>query len=145
MDRIVEFLIAAKKSTYAGKGAESQPSRPNSHDLQYEKGDFLYIDTYLGGECFAGEEAVWKCGLPIWSMNYVGRVLSDNFSGDFLKEALLHVTEDMPYRGPAEYSSKGYVYICECAGSFEWYNGNEEIWKNGEKIYECLFHGGAIR
>ena len=55
--RTVEFLIRAKHATYAGKGAETAPSRTGSHDLAYREGDLMYYDTYLGGEKFAGEEA----------------------------------------------------------------------------------------
>jgi hypothetical protein len=33
---IIPFLCKAKKATYAGKGPEKIPSRPGSHDLQYE-------------------------------------------------------------------------------------------------------------
>lgn len=105
--KTVEFLIRAKKATYAGKGAEAESSRPRSHDLHYSEGDMLYIDTYLGGERFAGEEAVWKDGSPYWSMNYVGRVTGTPFSGDFLKEALLRVPFDKPFRGPEEYTEGG--------------------------------------
>ncbi len=42
---------------------------------------------------------------PSWSMNYIGRVTGDNFSGDFLKEALLRVPEDKPFRGPEDYTN----------------------------------------
>ena len=48
----------------------------------------MYHDTYVGGEEFAGEEAVWRNEVTVWAMNYIGRVLDDRFSGDFLKEAL---------------------------------------------------------
>ena len=34
---VVEFLIRAKKATYAGKGGQINSSRPNSHDLQYSE------------------------------------------------------------------------------------------------------------
>ena len=91
---VIPFLINAKKCTYAGKGAEFPASRPASHDLRYEEGDLLYHDTYLGSGKFAGEEALWESGVPFWSMNYVGRVLGDNFSGDFVKEALLLVQDE---------------------------------------------------
>ncbi len=30
---MIGFLIKAKRATYAGKGAETVPSRPKSHDL----------------------------------------------------------------------------------------------------------------
>ena len=146
MDRqMVEFLIKAKKATYAGKGAETVPSRTKSHDLVYRDGDYMYWDTYLGGENFAGEEAVWISGDPCWSMNYAGRVTGGSFSGDFLKEALLHVPEEMPYRGPREYTSGDYTYCCETVGAFDWFQGKETIQYRGKPIYECFFHGGKIR
>ena len=146
MDKeIVEFLIRAKRATYAGKGAETAPSRPGSHDLVYREGKLMYYDTYLGGEKFAGEEALWNEEIPFWSMNYVGRVTGANFSGDFLKEALLRVPEDRPYRGPEEYTDGDYVYRCSVEGSFDWFQGSETIGFQGETIYECFFHGGLIR
>jgi len=43
------------------------------------------MDTYLGGTKFAGVEAVWKNDVPVWAMNYAGRVVGEGFSSDFLK------------------------------------------------------------
>ena len=143
--RIVGFLIKAKRATYAGKGAETAPSRPESHDLVYRDGEYMYYDTYLGGDRFAGEEALWISGTPFWSMNYAGRVTGEPFSGDFLKEALLHVPEDKPYRGPREYTNGDYAYHCDADGSFDWFQGRETIEYRGNRIYECCFHGGLIR
>ena len=146
MDKqIVGFLIKAKRATYAGKGAETAPSRPASHDLVYREGDLMYLDTYLGGEKFAGEEALWIAGVPVWSMNYVGRVTGENFSGDFLKEALLHVPEDKPYRGPRNYTNGDYAYFCDTEGDFDWFQGRETIDYRGKQVYECFFHGGIIK
>ena len=142
--RIIGFLIRAKKATYAGKGAETASSRPASHDLVYKEDDLMYLDTYLGGGKFAGEEALWKDGKPFWSMNYAGRVTGDNFSGDFLKEALLRVPEDKPFRGPENYKNGGYEFNCKVTGEFEWFQGYETISYKGEQIYECFFHGGII-
>lgn len=142
---VIEFLIRAKRATYAGKGAETASSRPGSHDLAYREGELMYYDTYLGGERFAGEEALWIADVPYWSMNYAGRVTGGNFSGDFLKEALLRVPEEEPYRGPREYACGDYAYHCETEGGFEWFRGKETIDFRGEQIYECYFHGGLIR
>ena len=105
----------------------------------------MYYDTYLGGDKFAGEEALWISEIPYWSMNYVGRVTGDNFSGDFLKEALLRVPEDKPFRGPAEYSNGEYFYQCSIDGDYEWFQGKETISYKGSQIYECYFHGGLIK
>ena len=143
--QVIRFLIRAKQATYAGKGAETASSRPESHDLVYRDGDWMYYDTYLGGDKFAGEEALWISGVPYWSMNYAGRVTGENFSGDFLKEALLRVPEEEPYRGPREYTGGEYAYHCETEGSFGWFQGKETIDHRGKQIYECYFHGGLIR
>lgn len=142
---IIEFLCRAKKSTYAGKGAEVSPSRPNSHDLHYSEGNLKYIDTYLGGKGFAGEEALWEEDVPIWSMNYMGRILDDGFSGDFLKEALLLVPKEQPYRGPMVFENGEYKYHCIVKGEFKWFEGYEEIFYNNKKVYEGIFHGGCIK
>jgi len=145
-DKTIAFLIKAKKMTYAAHcGEEMKPGRPMSHDLRYEEGHYLYLDTYLGGEKFAGEEAVWYRGSPIWAMNYAGRVLREPFSGDFLKEALLKVPKDQPYRGPMVYKNGDYWYHCSVNGGFEWFQGYEEIFYEMGKVYECRFHGGRLK
>ncbi len=141
---IIDFLIRAKKATYAGKGGEDKSSRPNSHDLSYIEGELLYIDTYLGGAKFSGEEALWDKNMPFWSMNYVGRIIAEGFSGDFLKEALMNVPEDKPFRGPEKFESSAYTYECSVDGDIEWFKGYEAIYFGGKKIYECLFHGGLV-
>ena len=143
--KITEFLIRAKQATYAGKGAETASSRLKSHDLIYKDGEYMYYDTYLGGDKFAGEEALWISEIPYWSMNYAGRVTGDNFSGDFLKEALLRVPEDKPFRGPSEYTDGDYTYKCDINGEYDWFQGYETISYKGILIYECYFHGGLIK
>jgi hypothetical protein len=139
-----DFLLKAKRATYAGDGPTDEPWRPQSHDLHFAEGDFLYIDTYLGGMKFTGEEAVWQQGQPLWAMNYTGRVLTDGFSGDFLKEALSLGTVELPYRGPKMFQNGEFTYNCAAEGALEWFNGRETITLNGILIYECLFHGGII-
>lgn len=142
----IGFLLRAKHSTYAANGQENDSSRPNSHDLRYEEENgWLYIDSYLGGEQFAGEEAVWKDGVPVWSMNYCGRVTGNGFDGDFLKEALLRVPTQAPYRGPIEYQDGSFLYCNTYAGELGWFFGREEIYHSGVSIYECIYHGGMIR
>jgi hypothetical protein len=112
--------------------------------LSYEEGIFKYIDTYLGSKNFIGEEAIWIENKPYWAMNYSGRVLCDKFSGSFLKEVLSNVEVEKPYRGPKVYVKGDYIYQCMVEGEFEWFKGQEEIYLNNEKIYECIFHGGIV-
>jgi transcriptional regulator with XRE-family HTH domain len=141
--KLVRFLLTAKKHTYAAKENRCTPSRVNSIDYCYQEGEYLYLDTYLGGECFSGEEAVWYQEVPRWAMNYSGRVLNENFDGDFLKEALLLTSEDKPYRGPGCFIKGDFSYHCKVEGDFDWYQGYEDIFYLDKKIYECYFHGGV--
>ena len=143
-EHAIEFLLRAKRATYAGHGPEVSPSRPASHDLQYVEGSYRYIDTYLGSSRFAGQEAVWHKALPIWAMNYVGRVLSEGFSGEFLKEALRAAPREAPYRGPQAYASGPYLYKCTVEGGIDWFYGYEEMFYHETLVYECAFHGGAV-
>lgn len=144
--KTIAFLLAAKKNTYASSQHETASCRTNSHDFCYQNtAGYQYYDSYLGGECFAGEEAVWLHDIPIWSMNYAGRVIGENFSGDFLKEVLGKVSADYPFRGPEIYVKGNYHYHCKVDGAFAWFQGYEEIFYIDRKIYECCFHGGSIR
>ena len=132
-------------NTYAAFMNETNSSRYDSHDYKYEEGEFSYYDTYIGGEQFAGEEGIWKNGVAVYAMNYLGRVLGDNFSGDFLKEALRTATMEYPYRGPEFYQSGEYIYKNKVTGDFVWFQGYEEIYCRGIKVYECYFHGGLMK
>lgn len=142
---IIDFLCTSKKSTYAAKADEISSSRLKSHDLEYLENEYRYLDSFFGGEKFIGEETVWVSDIPVWSMNYMGRVLNDSFSGDFLKECLLNVSNDLPYRGPRLYTSGEYIYHCKIDGEFNWFKGEEEIYYKKDRIYECIFHGGSIK
>lgn len=142
--QLIGFRLEANRNTYAAYMNETAPTRTGSHDFAYAAGEYEYHDTYVGGERFAGEETVCFRGSPQYAMNYAGRVLSPRFSGDFLKEALRSADASMPYRGPEYYQSGEYVYRCSVAGDFTWFQGYEEISRNGEKVYECFFHGGTL-
>ena len=143
--KLIEFRLEANVNTYAAYMNETESTRLDSHDFTYSNGLYTYHDTYVGGEQFAGEEAVWYDGKSQYAMNYVGRVLSQRFSGDFLKEALRMADINMPYRGPEHYQSGQYTYRCNVAGDFTWFQGYEEIFCENEKVYECYFHGGIMK
>lgn len=147
MDRksVIEFLLNAKKATYAGKGPEKKSVRPGSHDYEYEQEGIKYNDSYVGGKNFCGEETLTQDTKFTWAMNYCGRILNEKkFDGDFLKKALLNGTETMPYRGPGQYKSGDLTYTCTVKGDFDWFIGYEQIANGNEKVYECMFHGGSI-
>lgn len=145
LDNLIEFRLEAARNTYAGFSNEVESTRLDSHDFRFSKGEYTYHDSYVGGEQFAGEEAVWKNGKALWAMNYCGRVLDQKFSGNFLKAALRAADKKMPFRGPEFFKDGEYVYKTTVNGSFEWFQGFEEIFCGDEKVYECYYHGGVMR
>ena len=145
LDKLIAFRLEANVNTYAASMNETESTRLDSHDFTYSNGSYTYHDTYVGGERFAGEEAIWYEGKSVYAMNYIGRILGQQFNGNFLKEALRKADKDMPYRGPEYYQSGDYLYKCNIVGDFTWFQGYEEIYCNNEKVYECYVHGGVMR
>jgi hypothetical protein len=148
MPEFTRFLVEAKIKTYAGKGQPAAASRPTSVDLPYEQGDYYYLDSYLGGFRFAGEEAVWHRRQPVWSMNYYGWMLVEHTPGgfaDFHKRALLKIPPEAPYRGPAYYNEGEFEYRCEWKGGIDQFLGKEEVLLAGQLVYRLVFHGGTIQ
>ena len=144
-DEMTAFLCKAKKECYAGEENKVASTRPSSYDYRYSEGNYTYLDSYFGGEKFIGEEVLYMKETPVYAMNYVGRVLDDGFSGEFLKQALLLVPEDYPYRGPYIYRNGDYSYHCIVNGDVQWFQGYEEIFLLDNRVYECHFHGGIIK
>lgn len=143
-EALIGFLLRAKRQTYAAGEGMVEPSRTAAHDAAFAEGDYRYLDTYLGGACFAGEEVVWIKETPVWAMSYCGRVTGEGFSGDFLKQALLKGSMEYPYRGPLCYQQGPQTYHMTIQGGFGWSQGMEEIFVEGRRVYECVFHGGSL-
>ena len=145
IEELITFRLEANKMTYAGNANKCDSTRLDSKDYHYKKGKNVYHVTYVGGEQFAGQEAIWKKGRAIYAMNYLGRVVGENFSSEFLKEALCAAAPDCPYRGPLFYQSGEYIYITKVTGDIHWFQGVEEIYHNNKKVYECDYNGGLIK
>ena len=144
----VQFLIQAKKNTYAGDGSLSAPSRLTSKDLAFQDGEYLYVDTYLGSIDFIGEEAVWRRQIPCWAMNYYGTMLTNEIPEGFshcLKGALQNIPVEAPFRGPARFKDGPFEYTCRWNGDLDRFEGTEQICMNGKAIYQLTFHGGGLR
>lgn len=150
---LIEFLIEAKKQTYANENVEmSASTRTGSHDYEYSSKGMTYHDTYFGGTNFMGEEVVYlNDTTPIWGMNYYGITLDESFSEEAmdkaLRPALLQVGTDdiIPVRGPKEYLNGEYKYTFNVKGNIDCFEGEESIYKNDIKIYSLKCHGGIIK
>ena len=148
-----EFLIEAKKQTYANENVKKQlSSRKGSHDYEYSNGNMLYHDTYFGGTNFMGEEVVYEQGdTPIWGMNYYGVTLDETLSEEAvdkaLRPALMQVGNNdiIPVRGPKEFINGEYRYTFNVSGNLDYFEGEESIYKDNKKVYVLKCHGGTIK
>ncbi len=153
---LVGFLIDAKKSTYASSTAKEISSRLGSNDYHYEvelEGEVMrYHDTYFGTTRFIGEEVVYrKDDIPKWGMNYYGVTLNESVTEEVmdkvLRIALSKVGEDttvLPLRGPSHFENDGYIYTFQSEGTMENFNGIEQVYKDGELLFELHCHGGIV-
>ena len=150
---IRDFLIKAKKATYANANVEKvAASRRGSNDYEYSDNGMTYHDTYFGGTNFIGEEVVYDSGSekPIWGMNYYGVTLDQDLSEEAmdkaLRPALMKVGEDdtLPVRGPKRFINDNYEYTFSVDGDLEHFDGVEEIRKDGVLIYRLRCTGGKI-
>jgi hypothetical protein len=142
-----DFLLTAKRSTYAAGGGKVAPCRPCSIDLEYREGAFRYLDSYFGGRRFSGQEIVYRDDKPVWSMNYYGFLQCANAPDGFsraLRQALLRVERQAPFRGPARFSIGAFQYACESTGELDQFRGEETIFFENLEIYRLLFHGGSV-
>lgn len=154
---ILDFLIRAKKNTYAnGNSAKVNSSRLGSKDYEYEETindkKLCYHDTYFGGEKFIGCEVVYIDDKPIWAMNYNGYSVVENLSEEAmdnaLRPALMQVGVDnsvLPVRGPSKFVNGEYKYTFEQSGTMKNFTGLERIYKNNVLIYELYCSGGIIK
>lgn len=153
MNKIKDFLIEAKKQTYANNLGERMAStRLNSKDYEYKKDNMIYHDTYFGGTRFIGEEVVYIDNKTYWAMNYYGVTLDETLGEETmdnaLRPALMLVGKDVnviPVRGPKEFINGEYKYTFKVEGDLNCFNGVETIYKNDVKIYELKCSGGLIK
>lgn len=153
ISKLKDFLIKAKRATYANVGAKKVSSLcPGSKDYEFSDGEMTYHDTYFGGTQFIGEEIVYEnsSGKPIWGMNYYGATLDAGLSEEAmdktLRSALMKVGEDdaLPVRGPKHFVEDGYYYHFRFRGDLDRFSGVEEIFKDGKLIYQLRCIGGMI-
>ena len=153
----IDFLIKAKKSTYAnGNIKKVESSRVGSSDYHYEEiidnKKYIYHDTYFGGTKFMGEEVVYcDNNEPMWGMNYYGVTLDEKLGEEamdnVLRPALMKVGEDkniIPVRGITNFENNGYTYTFKTTGTIERFDGIEQIYKDNKLIYELHCSGGMI-
>jgi hypothetical protein len=155
LDELASFLIEAKRRTYAGLDDDatvSQPLLSGSKQLEHRDGPYAYRDIYFGMAFFVGQETVSKNERVIWSMSYSGGVRQEIMDRtqmistyEFLRQALLAVNCNLPYRGPASFSIGDKRYLNRVEGALDRFHGTEEISERGSTLYELHYSGGLVR
>jgi len=155
LPRLSEFLVDAKRKTYAGLNDDatvSAPLLPGSKQLEYRAGDLSYRDIYFGMKFFVGQETVQAGEGVIWSMSYAGGVAPDVVDRNeflsiyaFLRQALLAIRDDRPFRGPPQFENEGFRYVNTSSGDVAEFHGEEQIHRGGIKVYGLRYSGGLLR
>ncbi len=151
MSDLVDFLLKAKRGTYAsqGEGGERVRSADGGRELGYREGAWEYHDLYYGTNPFCGRELVRRDGELIWAMTYYGCVTDQQSSPEdvyrFLKAAMMNVAADRPFRGPANYVHGEWSYRDSSEGTVDMFSGTEIISHAGRDVYELRYSGGRMR
>ena len=153
--RLAAFLVTAKRRTYAGLDDDATVLTPilrGSKQLEYSEHDLSYRDIYFGMAFFVGQETVTAREQVIWSMSYAGGVspgITDRGKFlaiyAFLRQALLAVREDRPFRGPSQFAAGRFRYVNECEGDISEFFGTEQIHDGETRVYGLRYSGGMIR
>jgi hypothetical protein len=150
LEQLEAFIVKAKAATYVGDGAKSLSCRPASHDLQFQDGDFAYLDSYFGGADFVGEEVVYYKGEPVWAMNYYGRILKPDMieafeAGSIIKQSLTEMYKEGRFLGGFEHDTGAGIYTDTSEGDVASFTGKEWITRQGVIVYDLVYHGGVIK
>ena len=145
----MDFLLNAKRNTYAGGTGKRAPVLDGSVQLEFSDSIFLYRDIYFGSAYFIGQEVVYYMGAPVWSLSYSGGLTGPSTdSGSiytFLKEALLRPDPQFPVRGPSRYQSRGMAYENIVNGDIWRFHGTEQIMLDDKVVYDLHYGGGLVR
>jgi len=155
LPRLSEFLVDAKRRTYAGLDDDATiaaPLLPGSKQLEYRDGDLSYRDIYFGMRFFVGQETVQSGADTVWSMSYSGGVVSTVVDrGEFLaiyaflRQALLAIRDDRPFRGPPQFEDRSFRYVNISSGDVAAFHGEEQICRGRSKVYGLRYSGGLLR
>jgi hypothetical protein len=63
----------------------------------------------------------------------------------FLRQALLAVSPDRPFRGPPSFESGGFRYANASHGDPTAFHGEERIDRDGTNVFQLRYNGGLIR
>lgn len=151
---LADFLVEGNANTYAAGGAEVAPERQGYKELEYKRGVWRMRDSYAGYFRAPGMTGVYYKDFPapVWAMQYggtgmiPGRYDETKPAFNFLKKALMQITPDLPYRGPAffEEGEWKYKFRLMTENNLTDFSWTEEISAGGVLIFTQMGMGGII-
>lgn len=145
-----EFLVAARKNTWASGGGKESSARTGSEGrFVFEKEGWRYEDEFFGGKLFQGEEIVYLNDRPVWGMVYAGGIpaeaeVDSETEFEFLKQALVTYVDKARFPGQVKFAKEERVYISDFVGSLDLFLGREIVRLKGKITHEVFFTGGKI-
>jgi hypothetical protein len=152
-----DFLIEAKQHGYGSSDAKQSTAKSGAKQIEYERGLFLYVDNYAGGNPYAGFEHVAAnvdgVYLPIWGMSYYETHkhpdATDQELTDVLGQVLVQPDPRLPIRGPRRWENSGVTYTMTSDDNLEKFEAEEWIAREIDErikrvIYTAKFMGGLV-
>jgi hypothetical protein len=138
------------EAAYVGGGLRAESSRLGSHDLIFERDDWLYRDSYFGGTDFLGQETVWFGEEPVWAENYYGYILradliDANRAGATIKAALSAMYQEGRFLGGFDWAGSHGHYQDRSSGDVTHFHGREVILVTGIEVYALDYCGGLVK
>ncbi len=148
LKNLKQFLLASNKAGYAGGEEKKWVKEPDgSTSIPFRKKEWRSHDNFFGGEPYGGRTIVFNKNKPFWIMVYYGWII-DGITPDpiytVLRNALLQMPQDAPFRGPREYKQNDFTYTNTWQGNLEKYSGAETIMQKGKLIYQANYFGGLV-
>ena|SRR3989344_2757767 len=147
-ESLKQFLVDSNKAGYAGGEEKKWIKEPDgSTTIPFEKGSWRSHDNFFGGEPYGGRTIVFYDGKPYWVMVYYGWVkegVEANPVYGVLRNALMQMPEDHPFRGPKEYKEGDFAYTNSWKGEVDRFSGEEQITQSGGLIYKANYLGGLV-
>lgn len=143
-----KFLIETNNAGYAG-GDEKKwiKEADGSTTIPFEKDEWRSHDNFFGGEPYGGRVVVFYKGKAVWMMVYYGWVVEGEDANKVyatLRNALMRMPEDYPFRGPKEYQDGETIYTNNWQGELDRFSGEEKITQGEKLIYQANYMGGLV-
>lgn len=143
--KLTEFICQARKNTYAvNQPFVDNPRLQGSVQQEFQKTEYYYCNIFFEGNAkIIGQEIVYFAQKPVWMMNYLGDV-PGKAEDNFLKEALLSLSEECRFGKACEYKKREFIYQDTGKGTLEEFFGQEQITQRDKIIYTLHYQAGMI-